>query len=491
MTDRIHMERGIFQGCHVSPYLFFLLVIEMMASAIRQNDNVKGFVVNNQEIKTSLLADDTVCFLDGSVKFFDNLFETLKVFSKLSGCKINLSKTEAIWIGSKRGCTNFPASEYGITWKTNQFKYLGIIFSLNRNLLFDLNYKKKLKQIEQLVNCWRMRNLSLIGKICVLKSLVLPQLLYLFSVLCIKIPQKFFKELNIFYRFIWNGGKDRVQRKLMCNDYSQCGLRMIDPYAYSLAQKMTWVKNLSDKNYDSTWKTIELDFLGKFHENNMILWTSHAPEVILRSLNNTQLAESLRTWYIFREGASKDIWGKKFSEIGVCQSLWFNENIRSKSKQYLYYDEWNAKNFCTVSDLLNPPFPGHKLFEELILDFDVSHKDRRKYNFLLKNIPNCWLETTNIKNTDYNAVDTIIEKLVQIKKVPRYAYYVIQDSCTPDKRYEFWKNIVTLPPDLNWKLVHDVNFWCSIDTRLRSFYFKIFHKSIALNDFLFKIKRKD
>ena len=138
MTDRIHMERGIFQGCPVSPYLF-LLVIEMMASAIRQNDNVKGFVVNNLEIKTSLLADDTVCFLDGSEKSFDNLFEILKVFGKLSGCNINLSKTEAIWIGSKRGCTNFPASKHGVTWKTNQFKSLGIIFSLNRNLLFDLN----------------------------------------------------------------------------------------------------------------------------------------------------------------------------------------------------------------------------------------------------------------------------------------------------------------------------------------------------------------
>ena len=60
----------------------------------------------------------------------------------------------------------------------------------------------------------------------------------------------------IFYSFIWNGGKDRVKRRLMCNDYSFCGLRMIDPYAYSLAQKMTWVKCLLDKDYDSVWKRI-------------------------------------------------------------------------------------------------------------------------------------------------------------------------------------------------------------------------------------------
>ena len=34
-------------------------------------------------------------------------------------------------------------------------------------------------------------------------------------------------------------------------------------------------------------------------------------------------------------------------------------------------------------------------------------------------------------------------------------------------------------------------FFCTVDTKLRSFYFKLFHKAIALNDFLFRIKRKD
>ena len=138
---------------------------------------------------------------------------------------------------------------------------------------------------------------------------------------------------------------------------------------------------------------------------------------------------------------------------------------------------------------MNPPFPGHKLFEELILDFDVSRKDRRRYNFLLKNIPNSWLETANIGDNDNDVIDMIIDKLVQTKNISKYAYQVLQDSCTPEQRYGYWKDNVTVPLDLNWKLVHNVNFMCSIDTRLCSFYFKTFHKAIALNAFLFKIKR--
>ena len=68
---------------------------------------------------------------------------------------------------------------------------------------------------------------------------------------------------------------------------------------------------------------------------------------------------------------------------------------------------------------------------------------------------------------------------------------MLQDICTPEERYGYWNDNITVPLDLNWKLVHNVNFMCSIDTRLRSFYFKTFHKAIALNAFLFKIKRKD
>ena len=74
LTDRISMKRGIFQGCPISPYLF-LLVIEIMALSIRQNDLIKGIPITNQEAKISLFADDSVCFLDflSSLKRYLNL----------------------------------------------------------------------------------------------------------------------------------------------------------------------------------------------------------------------------------------------------------------------------------------------------------------------------------------------------------------------------------------------------------------------------------
>ena len=144
------------------------------------------------------------------------------------------------------------------------------------------------------------------------------------------------------------------------------------------------------------------------------------------------------------------------------------------------------------SDLLNPPLPGSKLFEELVLDFGVSMQDRRKFNFLMKCIPSSWLQDSNSSIVDF--FDTITSGLLEANKVPKFAYPLFNETCIPKNQMEFWENLDDANDgfeDTDWEEIHTRNFKCSIDTRLRSFYFKIFHKAIAFNDFLFKINRKD
>ena len=127
LSQFINMNNGIFQGCPISPYLF-LLVIETMALAIRQDSNIKGIPIGQKELKISQFADDSTCFLDGSLDSFTYLFVNLDKFSNCSDCKINLKKSEAIWIGARRGSLYFPMLDKGPVWKTNNFKTLGIHF---------------------------------------------------------------------------------------------------------------------------------------------------------------------------------------------------------------------------------------------------------------------------------------------------------------------------------------------------------------------------
>ena len=102
----INMSRGIFQGCPISPFLF-LFAIEILAIAVRSNNDIKGIQVGNVEKKINLLADDTTCFLQGDLASFEALFHTLDKFALFSGCKVNLSKSEAIYIGSLKDINFF------------------------------------------------------------------------------------------------------------------------------------------------------------------------------------------------------------------------------------------------------------------------------------------------------------------------------------------------------------------------------------------------
>ena len=78
--------------------------------------------------------------------------------------------------------------------------------------------------------------------------------------------------------------------------------------------------------------------------------------------------------------------------------------------------------------------------------------------------------------------------------MPRYAYSNLLDHTPPEKSLNFWNNLFNFDAekqDWEWKDIHTCNFKCTIETKLRSFYFTLFHRAIALNVFLQKIGRKD
>jgi hypothetical protein len=80
----------------LSPYLF-IHDLEFLSAAIKYDPEITG-------VKISQYADDSSLILDDNPKSLDQSLFVLYTFSECAGLKLNLDKTEAIWLGSRRGC---------------------------------------------------------------------------------------------------------------------------------------------------------------------------------------------------------------------------------------------------------------------------------------------------------------------------------------------------------------------------------------------------
>ena len=84
-TDIFFVKRGVRQGDPLSP-LLFILALETLVCQIRENKNIKGFLINGKEIKTTLFADDMTCFLRDKNSYFQlqtslqNIFPDTQAF---------------------------------------------------------------------------------------------------------------------------------------------------------------------------------------------------------------------------------------------------------------------------------------------------------------------------------------------------------------------------------------------------------------------------
>ena len=84
---------------------------------------------------------------------------------------------------------------------------------------------RHVRKIEKVLKLWRMRNLTLEGKITIFKTLAISKIIHLSLVT--NVPTQIIKELNkIQKEFIWNGSNPKIKHSTLCNKYENGGLKM-------------------------------------------------------------------------------------------------------------------------------------------------------------------------------------------------------------------------------------------------------------------------
>ena len=114
---------------------------------------------------------------------------------------------------------NGESKPLGIKWPSEPIKALGVFFTYDHKLSHSKNSSEKIVDIKKLINICSSRGLSVYRKVTLIKSLIIPKIIYTPSLL--PTPEHIVKDLNhILYTFLWKG-KDKVTRASTIHNYEK------------------------------------------------------------------------------------------------------------------------------------------------------------------------------------------------------------------------------------------------------------------------------
>jgi len=477
-----NLERGCRQGDPLSPYIF-ILAVEPLAMAVKNSNRIKGITVKNREFRLGQYADDTFMLLDGSEGSLTEVLKLLNRFYNCSGLKINVDKTQLAWIGCCRNSPKKLCPNVKLKWVT-RFKLLGIYFNVELNRMREENYSIKLGEIEKLLKMFGKRYLSLLGKITVIKTLAIPKIIHILSVLPSP-GHNYIEQLeSLFKKFIWNNKRARISFEQLCRPVEDGGLKMTGITTLIEAIRISWIRRLLIG--EGGWQDL---FDRTISEDRALVW----------ELDN----ESLTT---FGDNISNPFWKE------VIQS-WVKYKAKKaplKDIDHLYFPMWNssfmkvagiikvksslqANGFVYVKDLFNER--GTMLgYEDFVAKYNtkVNFVDFYSMTHSLKHEWKANVNFDRLVDVVDNPGKNLIIKITKNKKVCRQVYSdLIQKQRVRDKCEEKWYAQAVCNTEEDWKNLYSIPFNVTIESRLRSFQYQILKRSLVTNRFLFRCKITD
>ena len=146
------LRSGTRQGCPLLP-LLFNIVLEVLATAIREEKEIKGIQIG--KVKLLLFADDRIVYIDNLKDATRKLLELINEFGKVAGYKINTQKSVAFLYTSNERSEREIKETIPFILASKRIKYLGINLPKEAKDLYSENCQMLMKETEDDTNSWK------------------------------------------------------------------------------------------------------------------------------------------------------------------------------------------------------------------------------------------------------------------------------------------------------------------------------------------------
>ena len=488
-SEYFKLSRSIRQGCPISA-LLFIMVAEVIAIKIRSNKDIKGIKINDTILKIILMADDTTLFTADLKSLETSLKEFIK-FEKCSGLKLNMGKTEVIPIGRIHNKTDKNDNNLSqLKFSKLPFKALGVWYSNDEAETTHLNVTHRIEKMYVTLNMWRMRKLSLRGKITILKTIILPQIQFLFAL--IYIPPLILKKIDdMMFSFLWDNKPPKIKRGTIIAPINKGGLKMIDTYAVHSSSKIAWIKRFYNTN-NSRWKGT-FEYMIATPKN--ILTRNFDPCYITRCKTKYH-KQILECWKTLIQEYPYTV--DHILDQRLCHN--YHIQIGNKVLSNHYVKNMETKD-PKIKEIVNNNGSLKKLSEARnVIDKTLS---AYKYNALKLAIPNCWKKAltaipsienniSSISNNclPYLCINDSLKAIHTIKNKNIY-YQLIERGLKMPTAIERWIDLFPFLHNIEWKHVFELTTLITKEPYLQSFHYKILTRIVNCNEKLFQWKISD
>ena len=129
--------------------------MEVLATAIRGEKEIKRPQFRKEEVELSLFADDMMLYIENPKDVTRKLLELINEFGKVAGNKINARKSLTFLYTNDEKSEREIKEALPFTTATKRIKYLGINLPKETEDLYADNYKTLMKEIKDYTNRWR------------------------------------------------------------------------------------------------------------------------------------------------------------------------------------------------------------------------------------------------------------------------------------------------------------------------------------------------